>query len=315
MSSRTPKLTSSLLTRRVRALHRYLPSAAAGDDHGVHQARVASRRLREAVPVLACRLKGSKAGKANRKIRRLTRVLGEVRELDVTLHLLDELSSSDELSKAALQDVRLHVMAERAEKREAMLSKLGEVNGAKLDQRLHSVSEAVALDDEQTWRQELGRRLLKRAKRLATAVNQAGQLYAPEHLHQVRITAKKLRYGLELAADGGLPAANSLVRTLKRTQDNLGRLHDLQILQAHVAAVQAAPAGRASPHEGLGAIAGRIEEQCRRLHGKYVAQAEALRELTATVTAVLVPRLALRTRQLKMKMPVRKQRRVAGGAR
>jgi CHAD domain-containing protein len=299
----------------VRALHRYLPAAIAGDDRGVHQARVASRRLREAVPVLAGRLKGSKAGKARRKIRRLTQALGEVRELDVTLLLLDELSSADELSKPALQDVRLHVMAERPEKREAMLSKLGEVDAAKLDRRLHSVAEAVLLDVEQTWRQELSTRLLTRSKRLAAAIDQAGSLYAPEHLHQVRIAAKKLRYGLELAADSGLTSAAPVLRALKRTQDNLGRLHDLQVLQGHVAAVQAAPAGRVVPHEGLGAIAGRIEEECRRLHGKYVAQAEILRELTATTTTQLVPRLASRTRQLKMKMPVRKQRRVAGSAR
>src|SRR5215210_4243077 len=173
MSSRTPKLTSSLLTRRVRALNRYLPTAVAGDDHGVHQARVASRRLREAVPVLAGRLKGSKAGKATRKIRRLTQALGDVRELDVTLHLLDELSASDELSKAALQDVRLHVMAERSEKRQAMLSKLAEVDAGKLDERLRSVADAVELDLEQAWRLELAGRLLKRAKRLAVAIEQA----------------------------------------------------------------------------------------------------------------------------------------------
>ena len=105
-----------------------------------------------------------------------------------------------------------------------------------------------------------------------------------------------------------------MLRALKRTQDNLGRLHDLQILQAHVAAVQAAPGGRAVPHEGLGAIAGRIEEECRRLHGKYVAQADVLREAAATVTTQLVPRLTSPRRQLKMKMPVRKQRGVAVGS-
>lgn len=265
------------------------------------------------MPVLAGGLKHSKAGKARRKIRRLTKALGGVRELDVTLHLLDELAASDELSKAALQDVRLHVMAEREEKRDAMLAKLAQVDSAKLDRRLESVSAAVALDDQQVWRQALGARLLKRSKRLAAAVEAAGQLYAPEHLHQVRIAAKKLRYGLELAADSGLPAAGPLVRALKRTQDNLGRLHDLQVLQAHVAAVQAAPAGRAGAPQGLGAIAGRIEEECRRLHGKYVGQAEALRELTAVVSTQLVPRLAPRTRQLKMGL--RKTRRAAGGTR
>lgn len=313
MTSRNPKITSVLLTRRARALHRYLPAAVAGDDQGVHQARVASRRLREAVPVLAGDLRHSKANKANRKIRRLTRALGGVRELDVTLQLLDELSASDELSKGALQDVRLHVMAERDEKRDEMLAKLAGVNAAKLDKRLASVSEAVDLDKTQAWRQTLGSRLLKRARRLAAAIEQAGQLYAPEHLHQVRIAAKKLRYGLELAADSGLAAAAPLVRALKRTQDNLGRLHDLQVLQGHVAAVQAAPAGRAIPHEGLGAIAGRIEEECRRLHGKYVGQAEALRELAAAVPTQIVPRLAPRTRPLKMGL--RKTRRAAGGSR
>jgi CHAD domain-containing protein len=312
MSSRTPKVTSLLLTRRARALHRYLPAAVAGDDHGVHQARVASRRLREAVPVLAAGLKRSKAGKARRKIRRLTQALGAVRELDVTLQLLDELSSSDELSKAALQDVRLHVMAERADKRAAMLSKLADVNSAKLDRRLASVSAAVALDELNAWRHALAARLVKRSKRLAIAIDDAGQLYEPEHLHRVRIAAKKLRYGMELAADSGLTAAAPVVRALKRTQDNLGRLHDLQILQGHVAAVQASPSGRAVPHEGLGAIAGRIEEECRRLHGKYVAQAEVLRDLTAVIPTQLVPRLARRTRPLKMGL--RKPRRAAGGA-
>ncbi len=41
--------------RRARALKRHLPAAIGGDGIGVHQARVASRRLREAVPVLARR--------------------------------------------------------------------------------------------------------------------------------------------------------------------------------------------------------------------------------------------------------------------
>ena len=64
-----------------------------------------------------------------------------------------------------------------------------------------------------------------------------------EQLHQVRIASKKLRYALEIAADSGLKAALH-VRALKRTQET-GRLHDLQVLQRHVPAVQAKPAGRA----------------------------------------------------------------------
>lgn len=298
MSTRTPRVTSSLLLKRARALHRYLPAAIAGDDTGVHQARVASRRLREAVPVLAGGIKH--AGKARRKIRRLTRALGTVRELDVSLHLLDELAGSEELSRPALQDVRLHVMADRERKREAMLARLADVNADKLERRLRSVTEALELDDSEAWRQALSARLVKRAKRLGAAIDSAGHLYAPEQLHRVRIAAKKLRYGLELAADSGIAAAAPLVRALKRAQEMLGRLNDLRVLQAHVAAVQAAPIGRSVPHQGLAAIAGRIEEECRRLHGRYVAQSEPLRELSVAVPAVVVPRLARRTRPLKM---------------
>ena len=86
-------LSVALLRQRLVSLLKFMPAAQAGDETSVHQARVASRRLREAIPVLATGLKGSRAGKASRKVRRLTRALGTVRELDVTLQLLDELAA------------------------------------------------------------------------------------------------------------------------------------------------------------------------------------------------------------------------------
>jgi CHAD domain-containing protein len=117
-------------------MKRHLPKAVAGDDGGVHHARVTSRRLREAVPVLSTGLKGSKAGKARRKIRRLTRALGTVRELDVTMQLLDELARSPQVSRTAVEDVRARVMKERESRRKLMLERLERVNMDKLDRRL-----------------------------------------------------------------------------------------------------------------------------------------------------------------------------------
>ena len=147
--------TTALLQRRVRALSRHLPSAVAGDFNGVHQARVASRRLRETVPVLAADLKGSKAGKARRKIRRLTRALGTVRELDVTLKILDELARRDGIPRNALEDVRGHVIAERDARREKMLERLEEVNATKLNRRLASVADALQQTASERWREVL----------------------------------------------------------------------------------------------------------------------------------------------------------------
>src|SRR5687767_10186776 len=170
MNSGVPRVTTALLQRLARALARHVTTAVAGDDRAVHQARVASRRLRESVPVLSTGLKGSKANKARRKIRRLTGALGMVRELDVALKVVDELAGSGDIPRAATDALRAHVLAERQKRREEMLERLDAVDSEKLNRRLTSVSDALAQAETEPWRQVLGKRLLKRAKRLASAV-------------------------------------------------------------------------------------------------------------------------------------------------
>jgi len=276
MKRAASRSTRLLLEARAKALKQHLPKAIDGDGIGVHHARVASRRLREVVPVLAKDVKGNKPRKAQRKIRRLTRALGAVRELDVTLTVLDELAARDTLPRDALEDVRAHVVAEREARRATMLKRMEKVNVEKLDRRLASVAESLDDAESEEWRKALAGRLAKRGKALLAAMRDAGQLYNPERLHQVRIETKKLRYGLEIAADSGIRSAAPLVRQLRKVQDTLGRLHDLQVLQEHVAAVQTKPPTRQVPQGGLAAVASLLEEECRHLHGRYLALAPAL---------------------------------------
>ena len=70
-------------------MSRSLPAARAGEVSAIHQARVATRRLREALPLVA---RGAPGRKLARAVRRLTRALGPVRELDVALLTLGELA-------------------------------------------------------------------------------------------------------------------------------------------------------------------------------------------------------------------------------
>lgn len=298
MNTRVSRPTTRLLQRLTRALERHLPAAIAGDNTGVHQARVTSRRLREALPVLSTGLKGSKAGKAIRKIRRLTRALGTVRELDVTLSLLDELASTPQLSRTAVEDVRAHVVHERDARRAVMLKRLERVNAEKLGRRLASVGTALQNATLEPWRRALGSRLLRRSKCLVTAMDGAGHMYSPERLHDVRIAAKKLRYGLELASDSGVKQAAPHVRTIKRVQDLLGKLHDLQVLQTHVAAAQiSGDTARPEPRAALEALAAHVEGQCRHLHAKYLSSCAALREVPPAIRKAVVPQLAQVPRQ------------------
>ena len=304
-----------LLDRRTRALKRHVPHALAGDDIGVHQARVASRRLREAVPVLSSGLHGSKAGKAGRKIRRLTQALGTVRELDVTLALLDELGSRPGVSKNALAEVRAHVIAEREERRRTMREGLEDVNVAKLERRLASVREAVgASAPGHSWRSALAERLVTRARRLDKAIDDAGQIYAPEALHQVRIAAKKLRYALEIADETKAAPCAAELRLMKRVQDALGRLHDLQVLQHHVAEVAARPQPRrAAGDPGLAMLSRVVEDECRLLHAKYIALIPALRDGASRIRRQIAVRVTA-PRRAPAKMHLQ-ERRAAGEAR
>jgi CHAD domain-containing protein len=303
------RVTTQLLTRRALAFKRHLRGAVGGDGNGVHQARVASRRLREAVPVLTAGLKGSKAGKARRKIRRITQALGAIRELDVTIALIDELAARNTLPRLALEEVRGRVMKEQERRRRVMIKQVGRVNSDKLDRRLRSVAEALQSAETEGWREALATRLLKRSKTLATAIESAGPLYEQERLHRVRLAAKKLRYAMELAAESGARAAIVPVRTIKRLQDTLGRLHDLQVLQGYVSASQAKPSTRTPPDGGLEIIARLLEDECRHLHARYLSNVPAVHKVIETTRTVIVPQVARpRQRPLKMNLPAAKRR-------
>jgi len=313
--NRSPALIR-LLDRRTRSLKRHVPHAVAGDDVGIHQARVASRRLREALPVLSDGLHGSKAGKARKKIRRLTQALGTVRELDVTLGLIDELAARQGVPKSALADVRAHVIAEREQRRTVMHQRLQQVNVAKLHRRLESVREAVAASSpDHTWRSALAHRLITRARRLDQAIDDAGQIYAPEALHDVRIAAKKLRYVLEIADESRAAPCATELRLMKRVQDALGRLHDLQVLQHHVAEVAAAPRSRRAPADpGLAVLARIIEDQCRMLHARYIVQIPELRDAATRIRRDVAMRVTA-PRRKPTKMHLHERERAAGAGR
>jgi CHAD domain-containing protein len=302
-----------LLERRTRALKRHLAAAVKGDGTGVHQARVASRRLREAVPVLTEGLHGTKAGKARRKIRRLTRALGAVRELDVTLHLIDDLANKPGIPRPALADVRAHVIEAREQRRAVMLDRLKDVDVTKLTRRLASVRDSLRqpVPLHHNWRTTLASRIAARGRRLADAVQSAGQIYAPEALHRVRIATKKLRYAMELADESSAVPSAVLVRTLRKAQDTLGRLHDLQMVQHYVAEVGAAPDGRATPDAGLAILARLIEDECRLLHGRYVAMLPELTEAIEKARHEVVVRLRVMSRARSAKMTLSTRRRVA----
>jgi CHAD domain-containing protein len=276
------------LRQRFAALLRGLGGARAGDVNAVHQARVATRRLREALPLVT----GAGAGrKLERTVRRLTRALGPVRELDVALQTLDELEQTD-VPPDAVTCLRQLMAAERQTLHAEAVKAIDRADLERLRRKTMARVAAAAPEAPGLHVARAQRRAARRAERLRAAIDNAAGIYLPDRLHEVRIAAKKLRYAIEMVRPGasvsraGRAATRSVrgaagqLAALKRAQDLLGRMHDLEVLIARTRAVQGtsqAPSLRLSGD--LDQLVRRLEMECRLLHGHYMAARPQLLEI------------------------------------
>src|SRR5262249_24410734 len=228
-----PISRSDLLKRRLERLTRALPGLEHGDIRALHRARVASRRLRELIPVL--QLDAAVARKLARRLRKLTTRLGSVRELDVLMLLTDEMHQSRRDQSSALARVGVVVSKQRDEARRRLFARLPIQSMWRLATRLERVYADLQLVEAASsrapahaWKWAVDARVERRAARLSADIQDAGAVYIPERLHAVRIALKKLRYALELANEAAGTRGDADLRTLKRGQELLGRMHDLQ---------------------------------------------------------------------------------------
>src|SRR3954464_2740810 len=286
--------SAMLLQQRLAALRRTLPGARRGDVGAIHQARVATRRLREALPLVA-------AGKAGRRLERvareLTGVLGTVRELDVAVEMLDGLPRKNGVPSAAVACLRRAINEERRALQRETTKRIDEYDMDRLQRKALRVVERKSdgrahLVDRQTQVAAARRRAARRAARLEAIVDAAGAMYLPDRLHQVRIAVKKLRYALEIARDLSGSRAEARIRSLQRIQDLLGRMHDLEVLIARTRGLQAGPVRDLQLSSDLDQLVRHLETEARQLHGLYIAQRRALLDLCNRVIAVAESRKA-----------------------
>jgi CHAD domain-containing protein len=273
---------SELLKKRVDQFTRVLKAVEKGDVRGLHQARVSSRRMRELIPML--QLERSETRKLGRRLRKVTTRLGTVRELDVLLLLIDELHVSGRPGSGGLGRVGVRVAKTRDQARKHLFAHLPIAEMARLARKLDRIVEHLRETESSSsraaarnWRWAIDARVAARAARLSAAIADAGALYLPERLHAVRIAIKKLRYAVELAAEAAGEKAGQDLRALTRGQDLLGRMHDVQILIDQVRQTQAAlTPPSVSVWRDLDALVVSLEDDCRRLHARYMRMRDAL---------------------------------------
>lgn len=279
-----------LIRQRLVALTRVLPAAQRGDVRSLHHARVATRRLREALPLV---VSGTRGRKLERIVQRLTRALGPVRELDVALINLEELERDGEMPRAALTRLRDAIAEERRRLHAEMRRRIARVDLDKLTKRTvaaarkgpHAPARGRVRDPQRLATAQV--RAARRATALRAAIDNAAGIYLPDRLHDVRIAVKKLRYAMELTRELSGSRAVSAIQLMKETQDLLGRMHDLEILIARTRAVQGSPVGTNLRLSGdLDRLVRRLETECRQLHGHYMALRHKLLAICDRVEAV-----------------------------
>lgn len=279
--------STNLLLRRVSTLLEAMPAAQAGDETSVHQARVASRRLREALPVAGASAQDA-VRRALKQVRRVTRALGPVREIDVALGHLAEFGARGVSAPSAIAHVQRALERERDRRRREMLDALSPGRLQKLKQKLAPFHAAPPSGDSRAAAlAEADRRVGDRGLALGDAIERAGAIYLPDRLHAVRVAVKKLRYALEIQRELRRSRATARIRQLKSVQELLGRLHDLEVLIEHTRAVQVEQAAtdRRTDIE-LDGLVRALEAECREIHAVYVARRGTLVKLCETLAAV-----------------------------
>ena len=215
-SMNTSTSRDRLWRKRLNELNAVWPDFVSGQTAGLHKTRVASRRIREALPIVAASASPAKVKKLNKKMRALTRCLGPIRELDVELDLLEDKSKTDGVPGRAIEMVRREVAARRQALRQELADNAPVTDLKKLLKKLERVATPGKTGKtRKTGERAEGRgkrvkgtraksrvqrasskcsgaaclptRLMRRAKSLGSALEDAGPLYAPERLHEVRI--------------------------------------------------------------------------------------------------------------------------------
>jgi CHAD domain-containing protein len=225
----------SAIARSVAHLLLHLPAARLGvDPEGVHQARVAIRRLRSDLRTFNTLVEPAWAGGLQGELRWLAGELGKVRDADVLLDRLEAtVAARPEIDSGPAGRVIAALTAQRAADRASLISHLDDLRTRTLLNHLVSAANdprtAPQADDPATER--LGRVVRKRWRKLRLAVEQLGSDPEIEQLHEIRILAKRARYATQAVTAAYPDDAPAFAKALSGITDILGELNDTRVAQ------------------------------------------------------------------------------------
>jgi putative phosphoesterase len=228
---------------QVEQLREHSEAVLAMDPEGIHQMRVASRRLRAGLPIFSSCLKESQYRIWRKEIKGLTGALGEARDTDVQIEYLRSLLAVvREDQRAGVQvllDAKIMLRQNQQGQVRGWLDNLEEEG--LLREMANHLSRAVrrleAKKPDLRGRVAYAAGLAFVTNRVTALLKLEGAASDPldrDGHHRMRIAAKRLRYTLEAFRPLFDDALDQEIGSLKEVQDLLGEMHDCDVWLATV---------------------------------------------------------------------------------
>lgn len=213
----------------------------AEDIEAVHRMRVATRRLRSAMPIFGPFLAPRRHEEWRKRIRAVTRALGAARDTDVQIEHLNELVKR--LTPPERAGVRRLLLRQRQRRRALQKDVLKAVRRLEKDNVIADIAQKIApleifknrLDIQDEALHKLAEEHIH--ARLDDFLAFEPYVTRPEcvaELHAMRIAGKHLRYTLEFFAPLFEDELKSYIKSLRQCQDLLGAIHDADVWIAYM---------------------------------------------------------------------------------
>jgi len=206
------------------------------DAEEIHDLRVASRRLREALALFADCFPEKRVRRIRKRVKQVTDILGDLRNTDEALLFLSGLSSAErEPAQAGLDLLLAGLQKEREAARQRLEKDLGSLRPTPLRRAIREELSRPELfgnqrtDPFQPLVRFADQAIANRALPVADLLPQALFEANAGAQHRLRIAIKRLRYRLEILEPLFTRDYEVLHATLKGYQELLGKLHDLDV--------------------------------------------------------------------------------------
>jgi CHAD domain-containing protein len=230
----------AIVETRIGEIVSFRQQVVKGSTDAVHDMRVAGRRLQTVLMVFSELIPKNKVLKFKKRLRRLTRRLGTVRQYDVLVEVFSSaIKCSDDKQLTVRNLLLARYSTSRKEAHDNLLNLLEEIEESDIFRRfIGSVNTSQALGMKKAYRNI---EKFSFAEKMRDSIGDlvgdfsSGVTRALRHedsveiLHEMRIAGKPLRYAMELAEPCFPEGFNEYFLEIKKTIQLIGDIHDIDL--------------------------------------------------------------------------------------